>query len=84
MITIPSSVILVMIYFNNPASTFNITILINLSPKQPVPKWLAPKSHVPDWQCVFCNGTRRYSMPAPFPSYEKKIITFNNVIQIFI
>jgi len=30
-----------MIYFNNPASTFNITILINLSPKRP-----APKSHV--------------------------------------
>src|SRR6218665_2728420 len=31
-----------MISFNNPASTFNITTLINLSPKPP-----APKSHVP-------------------------------------
>src|SRR6218665_2977724 len=30
-----------MIYFNNIASTFNITILINLSPKRP-----APTSHV--------------------------------------
>ena len=27
------------IYFNNPASTFNITILINLSPKSHVPTW---------------------------------------------
>ena len=31
-----------MIYFNNPAFTFNILILINLSSKRP-----APKSHVP-------------------------------------
>jgi len=33
-----------MIYFYNPASTFNklITILINLAPKRP-----APKGHVP-------------------------------------
>ena len=37
----PSSVILW--YFNNPASTFYITILINLSPKR-----LAPKYHVPN------------------------------------
>jgi len=33
-----------MIYFNNPASIFNITILINLSPKWPVPK---QQSHTP-------------------------------------
>jgi len=38
-----------MIYFNNPASTFNITILINLLPKRPAPKQLLPKSHVPLW-----------------------------------
>jgi len=31
-----------MIYFNKPALTFNMTILINLSPKRP-----SPKSHIP-------------------------------------
>jgi len=31
-----------MIYLNNPASTFNIKILINLAPI-----WPAPRSHVP-------------------------------------
>jgi len=30
------------IYFNNPASTFNITIFINLLPRRP-----SPKSHLP-------------------------------------
>jgi len=38
----PSSVIIIMIYFNNPTSTFNIMILINPVPKRPV-----PRSHVP-------------------------------------
>jgi len=36
-----------MIYFNNPASTFNITILINSGPKRPASKRPTPKSHVP-------------------------------------
>ena len=36
-----------MTYFNNPASTLNITILINLLPKRPAPKRRSPKSHVP-------------------------------------
>ena len=36
-----------MIYFNNPASTFDITILILLSPKRP-----SPKRHVPVQ--IFC------------------------------
>src|SRR6218665_673537 len=40
-----------MIYFYNPASTFNITILINLAPKRPAQKRPAlkrpaPKSHI--------------------------------------
>ena len=33
-----------MIYFNNPVSTFNIAILINLLPKRPAPKQPAQKS----------------------------------------
>src|SRR6218665_355429 len=36
-----------MIYFYKLASTFNITILINLALKRPAPKRPAPKSHVP-------------------------------------
>jgi len=35
-----------MIYFNNPASTFNLTILINLTPNGGV-QMAAPKSQVP-------------------------------------
>ena len=25
-------------------------------------------------QCFFCDGTRRYGVPAPFPSYEKNLL----------
>jgi len=43
-----------MIYFYNPATTFNITILINLAPKRPM-----PKSHVPQ---------KPYIYPPKFPT----------------